>query len=228
MPICNKYVYRSRISEAKFRQILRLFCLDLTAVQIAELSGVSRNSINKYLTAIRGRIAEFCEQESPFNGQIEVDESLFGARRVKGKRGRGAYGKVLVFGLYKRNGRVYTEIVPDASKKTLQAIIRGKVALDSVIHSDGWRGYNGLVDLGYAKHLRVDHASNEFVTSSSHINGIEGFWGFAKTRLVKCRGMHPTTFYLHLKESEFRFNYRKENIYPKLLSLIRNRPLKLS
>ena len=159
---------------------------------------------------------------------MEVDESLFGARRVKGKRGRGAYGKVLVFGLYKRNGKVYTEVVPNASKKTLQAIIRGKVALESVIHSDGWRGYNGLVDLGYAKHLRVDHGRNEFATSTSHINGIEGFWGFAKTRLVKCRGMHPATFYLHLKESEFRFNYRKEHIYPKLLSLIRNSPLKLS
>ena len=228
MPIRNKYIYRSRISEAKFRQIVRLFCLDLTAVQTAELSGISRNSVNKYLTAIRRRIAEFCESESPFSGQVEVDESLFGARRVKGKRGRGAYGKVLVFGLYKRNGKVYTEVVPNASKKTLQAIIRGKVALESVIHSDGWRGYNGLVDLGYAKHLRVDHGRNEFATSTSHINGIEGFWGFAKTRLVKCRGMHPATFYLHLKESEFRFNYRKKNIYPKLLSLIRNNPLKLS
>jgi transposase-like protein len=228
MPLRNKYIYRSRISEAKFRQILRLFCLDLTATQIAAIVGISRNSINKYLKCIRGEIARYCESVSPVSGQVEVDESYFGARRVKGKRGRGAYGKTIVFGLYKREGNVYTEIVSNASKKTLQAIIRGKVAVDSVIHSDGWRGYNGLVDLGYAKHLRVDHGSNEFVNSASHINGIEGFWGFAKTRLVKCRGMHPSTFYLHLKESEFRFNYRKENIYPKLLSLIRNNSLKLS
>lgn len=228
MPLHNKYIYRSRISEKKFRQILRLFCLDLTATQIAAIVGVSRNSINTYLKAIRREVASFCEQESPVSGQVEVDESFFGARRVKGKRGRGAYGKTIVFGLYKRNGKVYTEIVPNASKKTLQGIIRGKVALDSVIHSDGWRGYNGLVDVGYAKHFRVDHGKNEFATRQSHINGIEGFWGFAKTRLTKCRGMHPATFYLHLKESEFRFNYRKENIYPKLLSLIRNNPLKLS
>ena len=82
MPIRNKYIYRSRISEAKFRQILRLFCLDLTAVQTAELSGISRNSVNKHLTAIRRRIAEFCESESPFSGQVEVDDSLFGASRV--------------------------------------------------------------------------------------------------------------------------------------------------
>lgn len=228
MPLRNKYIIRSRISEAKFRQILRLFCLDLTATQIAAITGVSRNSINKYLKGIRVRMAHYCESVSPVSGQVEVDESFFGARRVKGKRGRGAYGKTIVFGLYKRQGNVYTEIVADASKKTLQAIIRGKVTVDSVIHSDSWRGYNGLVDVGYAKHFRVDHGRNEFATAQSHINGIEGFWGFAKTRLTKCRGMHPATFYLHLKECEFRFNYRKENIYPKLLYLIRNSPLKLS
>jgi len=228
MTVNNKYVYRSRISEAKFRQLLKLFCLDLTATQIAELTHLSRNSVNKYLKAIRQRIAQLCEAESPFSGQVEVDESYFGARRAKGKRGRGAYGKTIVFGIFKRNGNVYTEIVPDTSKNSLQRVIRGKVSLDSIIHSDGWRGYNGLVDLGYAKHLRVDHGRNEFVTSMSHINGIEGFWGFAKTRLVKCRGMHSSTFYLHLKESEFRFNYRKEKIYPKLLTFIRQEPLKLS
>lgn len=228
MSFSNKYVYRSRISEAKFRQLLKLFCLDLTATKIAELTYLSRNSVNKYLKAIRVRIAQLCETESPFSGQVEVNESYFGARRAKGKRGRGAHGKTIVFGIFKRNGNVYTEVVSDASKKSLQGVIRGKVSLDSIIHSDGWRGYNGLVDLGYAKHLRVDHGRNEFVTSASHINGIEGFWGFAKTRLVKCRGMHPSTFYLHLKESEFRFNYRRENIYPKLLTFIRQEPLKLS
>jgi hypothetical protein len=73
--------------------------------------------VNKYLKAIRSRIAQLCESESPFSGQVEVDESYFGARRAKGKRGRGARGKTIVFGIFKRNGNVYTEIVPDASKK---------------------------------------------------------------------------------------------------------------
>ena len=124
----------------------------------------------------------FWEQKSLASGQAEVDESFFGAQRVKGKRWRGVYGKTIVFELYKRNGKVYTEIVPNASKKTLQGIIRGKVALDNVIHFDVWRGYNGLVDVGYAKHFRVDHDKNEFATTQGHSNGIEGFWGFAKTR----------------------------------------------
>ena len=65
-----------------------------------------------------------------------------------------------VFGIYKRQGKVYTEIVPDVSRNTLQAIIRGRVSIDNIIHSDGWRSYNGLVDMGYAKHLRVDHGAN--------------------------------------------------------------------
>ena len=118
--------------------MLHLFCLDLTVTPIAAMVGISRNSINTYIKAIRRQIACFCEQKSLASGQAEVDESFFGAQRVKGKRWRGVYGKTIVFELYKRNGKVYTEIVPNASKKTLQGIIRGKVALDSVIHFDVW------------------------------------------------------------------------------------------
>lgn len=158
----NRYYTRSHISEAKFREIIRYFSHDLPASKIAELSGVSRPSINKLLLKVRIRLAQSCEAASPLSGEIEVDESYCGARRVRGQRGRGALGKTIVFGLLKRQGKVYTEIVPDASRKQLQAVIRGKVALDSVIHSDGWRGYNGLVDVGYEKHFRVHHGGNEF------------------------------------------------------------------
>ena len=122
-----------------------------------------------------------------------------------------------MFGVYKRNGKVYTEIVPNCSRAILQAIIKGKVDVDSIIHSDKWRGYNGLVDLGYKKHYRLDHGKDEFVRGKSHINGIEGFWGYAKTRLSKFKGMHKNTFYLHLKETEFRYNYRTKNLYKLVL-----------
>ena len=225
MTMRNKYVKRSRISAKKFRQLVKLFSIDLDAVQISELSHLNRNTVNRYLKAIRTRIAEFCEVESPFNGEVEIDESYFGAKRVKGKRGRGASDKTIVFGIFQRNGKVYTEIVPDARRKTLQDIIRGRVDLETVIHSDGWRGYTGLVDLGYKKHFRVHHGKNEFVRGKTHINGIESFWGYAKTRLAKFRGIHRNLFYLHLKESEFRFNYRHENIYQSILKIFRNKPL---
>jgi transposase len=156
---------------------------------------------------------------------VEVDESYFGPKRVRGKRGRGAGGKTIVFGIFKRHGHVDAEIVPDAKKTTLLKAIRGQVDLASVVHSDGWRGYDGLVDVGYAKHLRVRHNDNEFANLQSHINGIESFWSYAKRRLTKFNGVPRHTFYLHLKETEFRFNHRRDNLYKELLKLLRDNPL---
>ena len=225
MTMKNKYILRSKVSEAKFRQFVKLFCVDLNATQIAKVANLNRNTVNRLLQGIRERIALACEVESPVSGEVEVDESYFGARRVRGLRGRGARGKTIVFGLFKRQGRVYTEIVPDCSRATLQGIIRGRVNPESVIHSDGWRGYNGLVDLGYQKHYRVQHSDNEFANGQSHINGIESFWAYAKTRLVRFRGVHKHTFYFHLKECEFRFNHRGEDLYKIILKLCREKPL---
>jgi transposase len=225
MSISNKYVKNAKISEPKFRELLKYFVLDLDAHTIALLTKLNRNTVNRYLYLIRKRIAELCEEASPFQGEIEVDESYFGAKRIKGKRGRGAGGKTPVFGILQRKGNVYTEIVPDCARKTLQAIIRGKVEPESVIHSDSWRGYNGLVDLGYKKHYRVHHSNDEFARGKTHINGIESFWSFAKRRLMKFHGIPKSTFYLHLKECEFRFNNRNTDFYKLLLKNFRNKPL---
>jgi len=119
MTLKNKYANRSKISEKKIRQIVKLFSLDLDASQITNISGLNRNTVNRYLTEIRTRISEYCQSQSPFMGEVEVDESYFGARRVKGKRGRGASGKTIVFGIFKRKGKVYTEIVPECRRYTL-------------------------------------------------------------------------------------------------------------
>ena len=99
-------------------------------------------------------MAAECEQQTPFDGVVELDESYFGAKRIRDKRGRGAGGKTIVFGVLKRGDKVYTEIVPDASKATLQKVIRGHISIESVINTDGWRGYHGLIDMGFAKHFR--------------------------------------------------------------------------
>ena len=87
---------------------------------------------------IRVRLAQECAVQFPFSGELEADESYFGRKRIRGKRGRGADGKTIVFGLLKRGDCVYTEIFPNTSKATLQAIIRGKVDPNSVIHTDSW------------------------------------------------------------------------------------------
>jgi len=222
----NRYYRCAKISERKTRQIIKYFALDLTANKTAQLTALAHQSVNRIYLKIRNRIAEEAMRASPFSSsEVEVDESYFGARRVRGKRGRGAGSKTIVFGIYKRNGKVYTEIVPNVQKKTLQNIIRGRVSLDSVIHSDGWRGYNGLVDVGYSKHLRINHSNDVFAIGDVHINGIESFWSFAKRRLQKFNGVPTRTFYLHLKECEYRFNHRNENLERKLLKLLEQHPL---
>jgi transposase-like protein len=204
----NKYIKRSRISEDKFRDIVRLYALDLPSDKIAILTHLNRNTVNRIVMLIRIRIAEECEAASPFQGEVEVDESYFGARRVRGIPGRGADHKTPVFGIYDRGGKVYTEIVPNCSKRILQKIIRGHVELDTIIHSDMWKAYDGLVDIGYKKHFRVRHSGREFARGKTHINGIESFWSYANRRLAKFHGIPKHTFYLHLKECEFRFNNR--------------------
>ncbi len=221
----NRYYRCSKISERKTRQIIRYFAHDLTASKTAEIVGLTRRTVTLIYLKIRQRIAAEAERASPFGGVVEVDESYFGARRVRGKRGRGASGKTIVFGIFKRNGSVYTEIVPDCRKKTLQAIIRGRIAPETVIHTDGWRGYDGLVDVGYSKHFRVNHSANEFALGSNHVNGIESFWSFAKRRMQKFNGLPAHTFYLHLKECEYRFNNRHKNLFRLLLKLLENNPL---
>ena len=225
MQLANRYYKYSKISEVKFRYLLRLFALDLTASDAARLTGLSVRAVSAVYRHLRRRLQTWCPVPAELDGAVELDESYFGPRRVRGKRGRGAGGKTIVFGLFKRGGQVYTEIVPDCSKKTLQAIIRGKIDVAAMVNTDGWRGYDGLVDVGFDRHFRVRHGQDEFVQGASHINGIESFWSFAKARLQQFKGVPKHTFLLHLKESEFRFNHRCEDLYKLLLKLLRQQPL---
>jgi transposase-like protein len=193
----NRYLRFAKISEARFRLLLRCFSLDLTAAQTAKMTGLSVRRSNDIFQKIRVRLAIECEKASPFKGNLEVDESYFGPRRVRGKRGRGSGSKTIVFGLLKREDNVYTEIVPNVTKAVLREAIRGHADLESVIHSDGWSGYDGLVDLGCERHRRVNHRNNEFALGQNHINGIESFRGFAKHRPTKFHGVNKNTFPLH-------------------------------
>jgi len=221
----NRYVKRAKISEQKFKKFLHCFAMDLNAQQIASITGLNRNTVNRLLFLVRSRIAELCEQASPLKGQIEVDESYFGPRRIRGVVGRGARKKTTVFGILQRNSKVYTQIVPNCSRRIIQAIIKGKVDISSTIHSDSYSSYDGLVDLGYKKHYRIRHGESEFAIKDNHINGIESFWSYAKRRLMKFHGISRKTFYLHLKECEFRFNNRKKDLYKLLLTIFRENPL---
>ena len=132
-----------------------------------------------------------------------MDESYFGGKR-KGKRGRGAAGKVPVFGLLKRGARVYTKIIPDASSDSLTPIIERKVVPDSIVYSDGWKGYNAL-DVSDFHHFRINHAER-LADDRNHINGIENFRSRAKRHMRRFNGIPKAQFGLYLKECEWRFN----------------------
>lgn len=196
---------KSRLSAVKQRKLIEHFVAGTTARCAADLINVNRKTAAYYYHRLREIIAYKLSLESDefLSGEIEVDESYFGGHR-KGKRGRGAAGKVPVFGLLKRGGKVYTKVIPDAKADTLMPIIREKVIPDSIVYSDYWRGYN-VLDVSEFKHYRINH-SKLFADRHNHINGIENFWNQAKRHMRKFNGVPKEQFHLFLKECEWRFN----------------------
>lgn len=221
----NPYRKWAKHSRQKSIKIIEYFSLDLTATNTSKILGIERKTINDWYNYIREAIYRYSENEKHemLKWEIELDESYFWPKRVKWKRGRGAGGKIKVFWLLKRQGKVYTDIVNDVKAKTLLPIIRGKVSLDSIVNTDGFTPYDWLVDLWYEKHHRVNHHNNEFARWSQHINGIESFWSYAKRRLSKFNGVSKEKFALHLKECEFRFNcwIQKEDLYNKIKEVLK-------
>ena len=196
---------KSRLSQVKQDRLIEHFVACTTARCAASLIGVNRKTAAYYFHRLRDVIAYRLEQEADqvVGSEIEVDESYFGGRR-KGKRGRGAAGKVPVFWMLKRGGKVYTKIIPDASSATLVPIIERKVVPDSIVYSDCWKAYN-VLDVSDFKHFRINH-SRLFADARNHINGIEHFWNQAKRHMRKFNGVPKAQFGLYLKECEWRFN----------------------
>jgi len=209
----------SKFSNYQIKKILKKFCLELTAVQTAEDLGYNRKTIDNYYNLFRLKIIEYQEKKKvKLRGHIEIDESYFGSRHFGDPRGRSTATKIPVIGLLKRNGLVYTEILPDASRNSIMPIITRLIQKSkSNIYTDKWRSYDSLVFSGY-KHHRINH-SKEFVTSHNHINGIESFWSYVKRKMRKHNGIRKDKFYLYLKEAKFRFNNRNQNLF-KILSKI--------
>lgn len=176
----------------------------MTARTAADLLGVNRKTAAYFYHRLRQIIAQEVDRGSPLAGQIEVDESYFGGYR-KGKRGRGAAGKVPVFGLLKRGGRVYTAMILNSKSATLMGIIRDKIQPDSVIYSDPLSAYD-VLDVSEFHHERINHSEQFVEAGKVHINGTENFWNQAKRHLRRYNGIPRANFHLFLKECEWRFN----------------------
>ena len=176
---------------------MKYFVAGSTAPTAADLIGIHRNTAVRFFHKLREKIAIKQQNRSEqFCGKIERDESYFGGTR-KGKRGRGAAGKVAVFGLLKRGGKVYAQIILDAKSDTLMPIIPEKIEPDSIVYTDYWRGYKAL-DVSEFKHFRMNH-STLFAEKHNHINGIENFWNQAKRHMRKFNGIPRQHFKLFLK-----------------------------
>ena len=196
------YKRKSRLASRQQVKLIEFVVIEATSRSSAEIVGVQPNTAAKFFMRLRKLIASRLPSYE-LNGEVEIDESYFGGKR-KGMRGRGAAGKVAVFGLLKRGGKVFTAIIPNAKTETLLPIIEANVQPDSVVYTDTFKSYNAL-DVSRFHHHRINH-SQLFADRNNHINGIENFWNQAKRHLRKFNGIKQDNFYWFLKECEWRFN----------------------
>lgn len=197
----NKYVNRSKISEAKFRELVRLFALDLTATQMAELSGLNRNTVNRYINGIRKRLAEYCEATTPVAWTISfLDESFSASQEY--------------IGICEREGCIYTALLDE--KTAFQSLKSGR---EDILDLDM------VVNFEKEQQIWLKDRQEMQEQKRSKVNRIDGFLGYVKSRLEKFKGIHSKNYVLHLKESEFRYNNDKDELYHLILKIIRNNPL---
>ena len=181
--------------------------------------GVDVKVVPRVYQRLREALYHLAEWEGgKLKGEIELGEASCGGRR-KGKRGRVAAGKSVVFGLLEREHRVYTKVVESVSADELMRHIQGKIRKGSVYFTDAFRGYQSLK--GYGKHYPINH-SKTFVSRrqvTNPMNGIKGFWSYAKHILYHYRGVSKYHFPMYLKEIEYRFNHRTENLFKRFLRI---------
>jgi len=212
----GRWLGRLKLSASQWLWVVKLFELEVSAHRLAREVGVSYPTALRACQTIRQAIVAHTRPRL-LRGEVELDEAYFGGRR-KGKRGRGAAGKVPVFGILERRGRVQVEAVRDVTAERLLDLTLTKVRRGSIVYTDKFRGYDSLMWCGY-RHLRIDHRK-VFSRGKVYINGLEGFWSYAKQRLAKFHGVSPRYFPLYLKEMEFRYNHRDRSLFDELAQLL--------
>lgn len=214
-----------------------MFSEDLTATQIANISGVSRVTINSYLKRIRLQIVKYCESlqpETAVSAAAWVHRNHHAAQSgsqdtaVAVKTDVERIVKPVIFGIYKQDEKIFTEILPDVSRSMIQAIARGRSVLETVGTAERIRRFSGVVDLSQYRLYHLGNLHHDAEAGKASLDDVDGFWGLTKHRLAKFKGLNRNTAYLHLKECEFRYNYRNEDLYNVLLNLLKTFPLNLS
>jgi transposase len=212
---CGKYYSIKKLK--RDLQILYYFYLEVSAKKTANELELDYGVVHRQFMKFRKEITRYTEEEAKkLRGKLEMDETYFGGKR-KGNRGRGAKNKAIAFGILERKGKVYTIIVKNVSAKTLMEEIKSKTKKGSVFYTDGFKSYASLHQFG--KHNIIKHSENEFAKGHNHINGIEGFWSYAKERFHKYHGINKNNYPFYLKEMEFRYNHRNESVFNLLFDI---------
>jgi transposase len=177
---------------------------------------VGYKTVYRIYQQLRQKVADRTRDEfKKLSGEIEIDDAYFGGRR-KGNRGRAAAGKTLVLGMLERDGRVFTSLPQNLEVDQVLDTIKRYAEKGSVFYTDRFRSYKSLFIFG--RHLSLNHAQ-KFTNGRVHINGLEGFWSFAKERMLKYHGISKKHFHLYLKEFEFRYNHRNDDLLKLFISL---------
>ena len=195
---------KCRLSHYRHERVTGCFGSGTAARAAASLCVVSRKTAALPFPRLSEVVAHGreAEGEAMLGGGVKVAKSCFGGRHKCGL-GHGSAGKVPVFCQLNRGGKAYAKITPDASSATLVTIVRRKVAPDSIVHSDCWRGHNAL-DVPDLHHLHINHPEL-FTDRSSQINRTEDIWSQARRRMRKFDGAPKAQFGLCLQEYEWRF-----------------------
>ena len=210
-----------RLPEPVKRTLLDYFLLGVPSYRLRFHGLASRPTRERFFRAVRAAMAFEEQLREPFDGLVELDETTFGGARP-GKRGWGAYGKIIVFGILKRNGLVRLCPVARRSQKEVIRQIRLHTKPGSLYYTDQWQAYASLAVRGEHVVVRKERGKPK---GKDHINGIEGFWSYAKHWLYMYRGMPQKLAHLYLGEVSYRFNHRGESLFPLAYRLIRSLPM---
>jgi len=223
----NRYLKGAHLSERKVRELIKLFSEDLTATQIANITGISRITVNAYFKLIRTHIAKFCEERNPFhftNGTVTYHASENGT-----VASNGTVSKKSFYGIFKNDDAIHTDKIANIDAEWMYDWLKGKTEGDKdIIEKYRLHVYNGIADFNSIRLYRINEAVPGVTRGKSHVDEIDMFWGMLKSRLIKFRGLNSGTLYLHVKETEFRYNYRENDLFELLMEILHKRPLHYS
>jgi len=145
------------------------------------------------------------------SGIIEVDETFVGGTR-KGKRGRGAEGKLIVIIavelVQKHTGRIRVDIIENADRKCINEFLKNNIQIGSTIVTDGWAGYADVKKMKYNHQIETKTMSENGENLTPHVHKISSL---LKRWLLGTHQNYTSDEYLAYYLDEYAFRYNRRN-----------------